>query len=294
MNVMTQCEACGHPNPELSKFCGQCGHVLTRVPVAVTADATKQQRPQPVAFRSEPTRPQSMYVSGPSLLGLDAASQEEDDSVSYLLDEEPPSHAGRYFLVFLLILIIGGAAAYFGYQTYYKVDPYSARAPQPIAPSFAYDRTPASVFEENKLALTTEPALPNRSVADNAVIENIADTMRKQAAHEQVGGVANTGSDKTARLVADGERYLYGRGVASNCKAAKQNFEEAAKQGNAAAMAHLGAMYGAGRCADFNRVTAYQWFAKANNADPGNTWIQSSMDMLWRNMSAKERAAILK
>ncbi len=293
MNVMTQCEACGYSNPELSKFCGQCGHVLTHVPVGV--GLTPPARPvKPVVAPAEPSRSQSMYVSGPSLLGLDAASQEEDNSVSYLLDDEPPSHAGRNFVLFLLFLGFAGAAAYFGYERYYKPEPFSGRAPQPIAPSFAYDRTPASMFEQNKLALTAEPALPNRSAADSTTIENIANNMRRQTAHDQVGGVASTGPDKSARLVADGERYLYGRGVASNCKAAKQNFEDAAKQGSAAAMAHLGAMYGAGRCADFNRVTAYQWFAKAKNADPDNPWIESSMDMLWRNMSAKERAAILK
>ncbi len=291
MNVMTQCDACGHPNRELSKFCGQCGHVLTQVPVGVGL-IPPTRSVKPAAIPAEP--PRAQYVSGPSLLGLDAASQEDDDSVSYLLDDEPATHTGRYFLVFFFILLIGTGAAYLAYQTYYRLEPYSGRAPLPIAPSFAYDHTAPAVFEQNKLALTAEPALPNRTVTDNAVIENIANTMHRQAAHDQIGGVASTGSDKTAGLVADGERYLYGRGVASNCKAAKQNFEDAAKQGNAAAMAHLGAMYGAGRCADFNRVTAYQWFAKANNADPGNTWIQSSMDMLWRNMSAKERAAILK
>jgi hypothetical protein len=291
---MTQCEACGHPNPELSRFCGQCGHVLTRVPVAVTADPPKQQRVQPVPFRVEPTRPQSTYVSGPSLLGLDAASQEDEESFSYLLDEEPPSHGGRNFLLFLLVLAIGLAAAYVAYRSYYKIEPYSGRAPLAIAPSFAYDHTPPSVFEQNKLALTTEPGLPNRTVVDQKAIENIANTMRRQTAQQQIGGVANTGSDKSARLVADGERYLYGRGVPSNCKAAKQSFEDAAKEGNAAAMAHLGAMYGAGRCTDFKRVTAYRWFAKANNTDPSNTWVQSSMDMLWRNMTRKERAAILK
>jgi len=290
MNVMTQCDACGYPNPELSKFCGQCGHVLARVPVGVgLTPPTRSVNTTAIPVE----RPRPQYVSGPSLLGLDAASQ-EDDSVSYLLEDEPPSRAGRYFLIFFFILLIGTAGAYFVYQAYYRLEPYSGRAPQPIAPSFAYDRTPAAVFEQNKLALTAEPALPNRTVADSATIENIASAMKRQAAHEQVGGVGTTGSDKSARLVAEGEKYLYGRGVVSNCKAAKQNFEDAAKEGSAAAMAHLGAMYGAGRCADFNRVQAYQWFAKANNADPENTWIQSSMDMLWRNMSAKERAAILK
>jgi len=290
MNVMTQCDACSHPNPELSKFCGQCGHVLARVPVAVSSTATRDVKPV-ITVPAE--RPRSQYVSGPSLLGLDAASQ-EDDSVSYLLEDEPPSRAGRYFLVFFFTLLIGTAAAYFAYQTYYKLEPYSIRAPQPIAPSFAYDHTPTAVFEQNKLVLTAEPALPNRAVADSATIQNIASTMRKQMAHDTVGGVATTGSDKGARLVVEGEKYLYGRGVVSNCKAARQSFEEGAKEGNAAAMAHLGAMYGAGRCADFNRVTAYKWFTKAKNADPENMWIESSMDMLWRSMSSKERAAILK
>lgn len=289
---MTQCDACGHSNPELSKFCGQCGRVLTRVPVGVNAEPGDK-RIQPIG-QIEPSRSRPISVSGPSFLGIDSASQEEDDPVSYLLEDEPPSHAGRYVLLFLFFLVIAGGAGYLGYLRYYVVEPFSGRAPQPIAPTFAYDHTPASVLEENKLAVKAEPALPDRTVVDRVAMENIDRSMKRQSAHDQVGGVANTGSDKGARMVADGERYLYGRGVVSNCKAAKKNFEDAAKQGSAAAMAHLGAMYGAGRCADFNRVTAYQWFARAKNADPDNPWIESSMDMLWRNMSSKERAAILK
>jgi hypothetical protein len=269
--IMAQCDACGSPNSDLNRFCGLCGHVLARVPVAV---------------RSEAKRPQLAYVSGPSLLGLDAASQADDD-ITYLLDDEPRSHRGGFMLLFLVFLLSISAAAYFAYQRYFAVEPFSGRASQAIAPTFAYEHTPAAVLEQSNLSLNSEPVLPNRSLSDRLALDNISTTMRDINAVDKA-------ADKSAQLVAEGEKYLFGRGVVSNCKAAQQSFEGAAKQGNAAAMAHLGSMYASGRCAKFNRVVAYQWFTKAKDADPSNIWIESSMDMLWRNMSSKERAAILK
>jgi hypothetical protein len=269
--IMTQCDACGSSNSDLNRFCGQCGHALARVPVAV---------------QSEAKRPQRAYVSGPSLLGLDSASQADDD-ITYLLDDEPRSHRGGFAFLFLVFLVLISAAAYFGYQRYYAVEPFSGRAPQPIAPVFAYEHTPAAVWEQSKLSLNSEPVLPNRALSDRLALDSISTTMRDINA-------ADKAADKSAQLVVEGEKYLFGRGVVSNCKAAQQNFQDAAKQGNANAMAHLGSMYASGRCAKFDRVVAYRWFTKAKNADPNNTWIESSMDMLWRNMSSKERAAILK
>ena len=89
-----------------------------------------------------------------------------------------------------------------------------------------------------------------------------------------------------------GEKYLYGRGAPQNCNQALKYFRSAADEDNAPAMSHLGAMYASGNCVTMNRVAAYNWFAKAQNADPGNRWRERNMNMLWRDMTPKERAAI--
>ncbi len=89
-----------------------------------------------------------------------------------------------------------------------------------------------------------------------------------------------------------GENYLYGKGVPRNCQQAKTYFESAARENNAPAMSHLGAMYAAGNCVPMNRRLAYQWFVRASNSDPHNPWIQRSMNMLWRDMSSDERASV--
>jgi TPR repeat protein len=184
--------------------------------------------------------------------------------------------------LFLLFVVLCGAGTYYAFQKYYPLPPFAASLPGHNVPSFAYDHTPPESF-----APDLEPALPGHSLRDQLALTNIADTMKKVK-------IQDTAVDKTSAMLAEGEKYLYGRGVITNCDLARKSFEDAAKIGNSAAMAHLGSMYGAGRCVQFNRVKAYEWFAKAKNADPNNTWVESSMDMLWRNMSRTERAAILK
>lgn len=89
-----------------------------------------------------------------------------------------------------------------------------------------------------------------------------------------------------------GEKYLYGRGVPQNCNQALVYFRAAAEQDNAPAMSHLGAMYASGQCVTMNRATAYSWFARAQNADPGNQWREKNMNMLWREMTPEERASV--
>ena len=93
-----------------------------------------------------------------------------------------------------------------------------------------------------------------------------------------------------AELVDTGERYLYGRGVARNCGQALVNFQSAAKEENPRAMSHLGSLYATGQCVPLDRVQAYQWFSRALAADRSNTYLEHNLNMLWRDMSANERA----
>jgi TPR repeat protein len=102
-------------------------------------------------------------------------------------------------------------------------------------------------------------------------------------------GQAPAGQD----LVAAGERYLYGRGVARDCNQALVYFREGAELQNAQALSRLGAMYATGVCVSQDRVVAYNWFSRALAEDRSNQAIEQNLNMLWRDMSARERQQVL-
>lgn len=279
------CEHCGSSNPANYRFCGNCGRVLEAEPVAVYS-----------GNRGSTSR--SATVSGPSFLGLGDSS--EDEPHSYLLDEEPAGrHGGRVILTLFLLLLLG-AAGYAAYWKFYFVPAHAGSAAVPQAPAFAYEHTPAPAAMSVDAA---QMGLPSRKFVDQPTLESLASAatpqppgaQQKQPARKipQVEPESEPASE-SAHLLADGEKYLYGRGVPSNCRRAIQNFQSAAGLDSAKAMSRLGSLYASGRCVEFDRVKAYQWFAKAKNADPNDTWVEASMDMLWRSMNRKERAAVLK
>jgi hypothetical protein len=96
------------------------------------------------------------------------------------------------------------------------------------------------------------------------------------------------------RLVADGEKYLYGRGVPEDCARAQRNLQIGARQSNARAQTLLGAMYATGHCVNRDLPTAYRWFAKALHGDPGNSRVQRDLEVLWKQMTPEERQLAMK
>ncbi len=96
------------------------------------------------------------------------------------------------------------------------------------------------------------------------------------------------------RLVADGEKYLYGRGVPEDCARAQRNLQIAARGSNAKAQTLLGAMYATGHCVGRDLPTAYRWFAKALHGDPGNSRVQRDLEVLWKQMTPEERQVAIK
>ncbi len=96
------------------------------------------------------------------------------------------------------------------------------------------------------------------------------------------------------RLVADGEKYLYGRGVPEDCARARRNLEIGARGSNAKAQTLLGAMYATGHCVARDLPTAYRWFAKALHGDPGNSRVQRDLEVLWKQMTPEERQVAMK
>jgi len=96
------------------------------------------------------------------------------------------------------------------------------------------------------------------------------------------------------RLVADGEKYLYGRGVPEDCARAQRNLEIGARGSNAKAQTLLGAMYATGHCVGRDLPTAYRWFAQALHGDPGNSRVQRDLEVLWKQMTPEERQVAMK
>ncbi len=115
---------------------------------------------------------------------------------------------------------------------------------------------------------------------------------RKPAAIKPSPTISATSPDD--RLVDEGEKYLYGRGVRPDCSLAQRNLLIGARQSNAKAQTLLGAMYATGHCVNRDLPTAYRWFAKALHGDPGNSRVQRDLEVLWKQMTPEERQLAMK
>jgi hypothetical protein len=100
-------------------------------------------------------------------------------------------------------------------------------------------------------------------------------------------------SSQDDALAADGEKYLYGRGVPQNCNRAQRDLLTAGQGTSAKAQSMLGAMYATGHCATRNLPTAYRWFAKSLRTDPSNTRLSRNLEILWNQMTPDEKQIAL-
>jgi TPR repeat protein len=92
-------------------------------------------------------------------------------------------------------------------------------------------------------------------------------------------------------LVAEGEKYLYGKGVPQNCDQARTNLFVAAGQSNAEAQAALGTMFATGHCVARDLPAAFRWFARAERKQPNNPRIEGDLRLLWKEMTSEEQNA---
>ena len=99
---------------------------------------------------------------------------------------------------------------------------------------------------------------------------------------------------KPLDAVADGEKYIYGRGVVQDCDRGVKMIRQAANQSNAKAMISLGALYSAGLCTPRDLPTAYRWFAIALRREPDNNSVQTDLQKLWSEMTPPERQLAIK
>ncbi len=95
------------------------------------------------------------------------------------------------------------------------------------------------------------------------------------------------------QLLAEGQKYLYGDGVAQNCGLALQDLRAAAPV-NAEAASLLGTMYASGHCVDKNLAPAYRWYARALHKEPSSTRFQKDLTALWNQMTPAEKQAAVR
>jgi hypothetical protein len=160
-------------------------------------------------------------------------------------------------------------------------------ADQTPTPGDTSDATEGASKAPNSASIPTEAAEPGPKEARAAT----AAATPKAVTPKPPAVPSTTFED---RLVAEGERYLYGRGVREDCTRAQRNLQIAARQSNPKAQTMLGAMYATGHCASRDLPTAYRWFAQALHGDPSNSRVQRDLEVLWKQMTPEERQLAMK
>ena len=166
----------------------------------------------------------------------------------------------------------------------------SAPASTPAAPAQTSQGSPPAASATTQEQAGAAPAGNEPGSGEQAANEQTPKA-EAAAAKRAKSRVNETAEAKTSadELEAEGERYLYGTGVSPNCSRAQRDLQAAAEQGSSKADSVLGTMYATGHCVSRDLPLAYRWFAMALQHDPGNTRLQSDLQVLWNQMTADER-----
>jgi hypothetical protein len=157
------------------------------------------------------------------------------------------------------------------------------------SPQASKNETPSETANEKAVSTSDEPPAQAAEEASAAPPEPTKSSPKREAAAPPAPAVS--ADDK---LVADGEKYLYGNGATANCALAQKNLNAAAARSNPKALSMLGTMYATGHCVSRNLPLAYRSFAKALHQDPNNARVQQDLEILWRQMSTEERQLAIK
>ena len=146
---------------------------------------------------------------------------------------------------------------------------------------------------ENPAATTESSTSPKESKSEESPVTAKATAPTRPAAAKPAPTKVEAPTaepDREDRLVADGERYLYGTGgVHEDCARAQRNLQIGARASNPKAYTLLGAMYATGHCVGRDLPTAYRWFARALHEQPSNTRLQQNLQVIWNQMTPSEK-----
>ena len=163
----------------------------------------------------------------------------------------------------------------------------------------AADRNPAEAGNTSAVSKTTEMTKPDSSgsAGDSTKGNDSTGTSStpsstgaaKASAVVDTATVDPAVNAKPSTALVRAQQFLQGRGVPQNCEQGLIYLRAAAQKNEPAAAVQMGALYSAGHCVKQDRVMAYRWFNSAHELQPGNQWIQKSMDQLWSQMNEQER-----
>jgi hypothetical protein len=301
------------PEPESSAIATE---PVVEVPPARTVTAAHRNAP---AARTAPARPRG--IGGPSFLGLN--DDPPGQSADYLLEEEDGSSGGvirKLVLVTLLAVIAGSAFVYWRSSLRallkphesVKTQPAAAPAPSPESgasdaaslPSAqparasasdaagAPDSTPAAPAASAAADKQPAPASPDAAKSTASATETTepaASAKEKTATTRPKKSAEDTQPKPSAELV-KAQQLLQGKGgVSQNCEQGLVYLRAAAQKNEPAAAVQMSTLYATGHCVQQDRVMAYRWLNSAHELAPSNPSIQTSMDVLWGQMTSQER-----
>jgi len=307
--MLVRCQECGYENKDMYRFCGMCGASLREEP---------GEQPKPVPSAAPPIpAPLSPAAESPKRTVPPRPQVSKD--LSYLFEDEEPAHGhGKMYLALALLAV---SLVLLGWHWYRDRQPAASTttssnnvvtpgptSPRPApaqakpAPPPAIEAVPEKPKENvpDTTAEQTEPQPPPEAPTEEAKTLPPSETRAKPAPMVATPSAPETRKPSASvpaapamspddKLVADGEKYLYGNGVPENCDLAQKNIRTAANRSNARGQTLLGAMYATGHCVARDLPSAYRWFAKALHNDPGNSRIQSDLEMVWKQMTPGER-----
>ena len=116
-----------------------------------------------------------------------------------------------------------------------------------------------------------------------------ADKPKPAIEHHPAKPAAAVAPSKPTDVVAEAQKYLYGKGVSQDCDRGLRLLKPQANAANTRAMVEMGALYSAGLCTPRDLPTSYRWFALALRKEPDNVSIQTDLQKLWGEMTQPER-----
>jgi hypothetical protein len=175
-----------------------------------------------------------------------------------------------------------------------------APSPQPpaVTPTNALQTAPASAADSAPSngvdSQDSKPPAPAQKSA--AADEGNPESQSSDSATQPVAEAAPKPKPRPAKpspaapvsLVAEAERYIYGRGVTQDCDHGLRVLKRAADY-DPKAMTAMGNLYSTGTCTPRDLPTAYRWYAQALHKDPDNQTLQNDLQSLWSQMTQPER-----
>src|SRR5271166_4112295 len=321
--MLVKCEKCGYENFPQHCFCGMCGTALPapKPPSVRPNPEPPSQAPKPVSRPSPATvEPEQVDPRSVSYLLED--------------EPPPSHRGRNVLLFILLAGAVAAASWYWRQDLRALTAGFSSRAADgsaqpdssaPAAPAATPESAPATSanasteIDKPSTGASDAPAAAAQTQAPPAAAPAVtpADSTTNSAAlagapkPDEAGEAARQPAPSATPpkvraqhatapaagagdLEAEGEKYLYGNGVPENCARARKDLLAAAQHGNAKAANVLGTMYATGHCATRDLPTAYRWFGRSLQKDPGNTRIEEDLKVLWSQMTPEEQKLALR